>query len=452
MRTSPLKSIVLIALFTIASAQAADKLVVGYYPDWNRTLLPPSAIPYQSLTHILHAFLLPAADGTVPGMSGFAYADLVQTAHLHNVKVLVSLGGWGGSGGFSSMCADTAARRRFVAAMTSFCASSGYDGVDIDWEYPADATDRNNFRILVSELRQSLNSLTPHRFISIAAPSTGWSGQWFDVAGMLNDLDWIGMMTYDFYGSWTAKAGPNAALYGSFSTNSEGWVDYSATYYLGRGVSQEKLLIGIPLYGWVFNASSLYGTSTGATQASYASIIPRLQQGWTRYWDDVGSVPYMINGAGTQLISYDDSLSVATKCAYVVNKGLGGAIIWALGQDKLGNRQPIMEVIGAGLRPTTSVDTHNGAGAGPASLALLQNYPNPFNGQTRIRYRMPEAGDVRLTLCDVLGHELHVLVHNTQPAGDYEIVLSSDALPSGVYFIRLAWRSFVATRVCVVLR
>jgi hypothetical protein len=136
----------------------------------------------------------------------------------------------------------------------------------------------------------------------------------------------------------------------------------------------------------------------------------------------------------------------------VVNKGLGGAIIWALGQDKLGNRQSIMEVIGAGLRPATSVDTRNVEGAVAASLALLQNYPNPFNGQTRIRYRMPEAGDVRLTLCDVLGRELHVLVHNTQPAGNYEVVLSSDALPSGVYFIRLAWRSFVATRACVVIR
>ena len=59
MRTLQLKTFVPGALFTIASAQAADKLVVGYSPDWNRTLLPPSAIPYQFLTHILHAFLLP---------------------------------------------------------------------------------------------------------------------------------------------------------------------------------------------------------------------------------------------------------------------------------------------------------------------------------------------------------------------------------------------------------
>lgn len=452
MRTSTLTTYVFIVLCTLASAHAADKLVVGYYPDWNRTLLPPAAIPYQSLTHILHAFLLPNPDGTVPGISGFGYADLVQTAHANNVKVLVSLGGWGGSGGFSPMCADTAARRRFVAAMTDFCASTGYDGVDVDWEYPANATDRTNFRILVGELRQSLNSLTPHRFISIATPSTGWSGQWFDVAGMMNDLDWIGMMTYDFYGSWTAKAGPNSALYGNFSTNSEGWVDYSVSYYLGRGVPQARLLIGIPLYGWVFNASSLYGTSTGATQASYASIIPRLQQGWVRHWDDVGNVPYMINGAGTQLISYDDSLSVATKCDYVVSKALGGAIVWALGQDKLGGLQPIMEVIGAGLRPTTSAGSRTHGGVVPTEFGLLQNYPNPFNGQTLIRYRTPEAGDVHLMLSDVLGREVQVLVHTTQPAGDHEAMLSSNALPSGVYFIRLAWRSFVATRSCVVIR
>jgi chitinase len=435
---------------TASSSIAADKFAVGYYPDWNKGLLPPSAIPYRSLTHILHSFLIPAADGTVSGLS--AYGTLVETAHLNNVKVLVSLGGWDQSAGFSPMTADTAARRRFVTTMTNFCVTNGYDGVDIDWEYPKTATDRTNFRLLVHELRQSFDALTPRRLISIAAPATSWSGQWFDIEGMVGDLDWIGMMTYDFYGSWTTKAGPNSPLYGSFSTNTEGWVDYSTSYYLGRSVPPAKLLIGTPLYGWVFAASSLYGTSTGASQSAYSSIIPKLDQGWTRYWDDQGKVPYMINPAATQVISYDDSTSVAMKCSYINSKGLGGTIIWALGQDKLGDRQPIMEVIGAGLRPATSVDGPPPARGLPSGFKIEQNFPNPFNGQTRVRYNIPESGLVRLTLCDVLGRELVVVVDQNQPAGEHEAHLMGESLASGVYFLRLAWQSHVASRACVVIR
>jgi chitinase len=431
-------------------SMAADKLVVGYYPDWNKGILPPSAIPYRSLTHILHSFLIPASDGTVSGLS--AYGTLVQTAHLNNVKVLVSLGGWDQSSGFSPMAADTAARRRFVSTMTSFCVTNGYDGVDIDWEYPKTTTDRANFRLLVHELRQSFDTLMPRRLISIAAPATSWSGQWFDVEGMSGDLDWIGMMTYDFYGSWTTKAGPNSALYGNFSTNTEGWVDYSASYYLGRSVPPGKLLIGTPLYGWAFAASSLYGTSTGASQSAYSSIVPKLDQGWIRYWDDQGKVPYMINSTATQLISYDDSLSVALKCSYINSKGLGGTIVWALGQDKIADRQPIMEVIGAGLRPTTSVEGPGPATELPPGFKISQNFPNPFNGQTRVRYNIPESGLVRLAMCDVLGRELFVSVNDNQAAGEHEIRLGGESIPSGVYFLRLTWRSYVATRACVVIR
>jgi chitinase len=437
-------------LLGTTTGRGADKLVVGYYPDWNRSLLPYTAIRYQSLTHILHAFMIPNADGSVGGFA--TYPELVQAAHLNNVKVLVVLGGWGQSAGFSPMAADTVARHTFVANMTNFCVSTGYDGMDIDWEYPANATDRTNFQLLVHELRQSFDTLVPRRLISIAAPSTSWSGQWFDVWTMKDDLDWIGMMTYDFYGSWTAKAGPNSPLFGSFSTNSEGWIDYSASYYTGRGVPRAKLLIGTPFYGWVFNASTYYGTSTGAVQAAYSAIFPHLSQGWSAHWDDVGNIPYMINPAATQVITYDDSLSVAAKCTYVVNNNLAGTIIWALGQDKIGTRQPLLEVIGAMLRPTTGVGGEPLADDHPTGFSLAQNYPNPFNGQTHVRYRLPASGDVHMILVDLLGRQLRLLAQGMQTAGDHEIVFSSDDLPSGTYFFRLAWRSHVMTRACVVIR
>ena len=87
--------------FCCSSAQPGSPTIVGYYPDWNKGSYPYNAIPYQNLTHIAHAFLIPNSDGSLGGVSGFAYPQLVQAAHQNGVKVIVALGGWGGSGGFS---------------------------------------------------------------------------------------------------------------------------------------------------------------------------------------------------------------------------------------------------------------------------------------------------------------------------------------------------------------
>jgi len=444
-------SVAALVFLLLQQATSADKLVVGYYPSWNKSTLPHTAVLYQNLTHIAYAFLIPAADGSLSVPVGFLYPELNQAAHEKGVKVVISLGGWGQSDGFSPMAADTGARHKFIQNITAFCTTNYFDGVDIDWEYPKTAADRANLTALIHELRLSFNNSNPAISISMAVPATGWSGQWFDVMAMKNDFDWIGIMTYDFYGSWTAKSGPNSALYGNFSTNSEGWIDYSVGYYNGtRAVPMSKLLIGTPFYGWMFTASSMYGPSTGASQLAYSSIAPKLQQGWVRSWDSEGQVPYIINAAKTQVISYDDSASVAIKCDYIKTKTLGGTIIWALGQDLLGGKQPLLDVIGASLRSPTRVQSRSQEI--PASMTLEQNYPNPFNGQTIIRYSVATAGRVTLKLFDALGRKVQTLVDGEQMQGAYEVSISTNSFASGIYIYRMEHQNASLTRSMIVLR
>jgi len=260
------------------------------------------------------------------------------------------------------------------------------------------------------------------------------------------------MMTYDFYGAWTPKAGPNSALYGSFATNSEGWVDYSFSYYhTTRGVASDKLLIGIPFYGQMFTASSYYGTSTGASQQTYTKIVPKLQQGWTRHWDSEGQIPYLINSISTQVITYDDSQSVAAKCSYVNSKGAGGAIIWAIGQDVIGGSQPLLETVGAGLKSTVYVQEHNTAIV-PAAASLDQNFPNPFNGQTVIRFSLHVGSDITISLFDLLGREVRTVAQGFYGAGSYSVSVSSESLSSGMYVYRMSGNKFLYTRSMIVLR
>jgi GH18 family chitinase len=348
------------------------------------------------------------------------------------------------------MVTDSNARKHFVAALKDFCTTYGYDGADIDWEYPS-PEQRANTTKLFQELRVTFSSVLPLLSLSIAAPATDENNR-YDWSIMREILDWVGVMTYDFYGSWTSKAGPNSPLYGNTSLTDQGWIDNSVSYYKGKGVPLAKLLIGIPFYGWQFNASAMYGASSGATQLPYNSIAPLLQQGWTQTWDTTTKVPHIINADRTRVISYDDTVSISEKTNYVKAQQLGGTIIWALGQDYLLNgHQPLLNAVGNGLSATTGI-AHAIAATIPKSCELVQNFPNPFNAQTRIRYHIAGAGQYVLRISDVLGRGVTTLADREHQPGSYEVSISSDALSSGVYLYRLSGEGTMLTRTMVVLR
>jgi chitinase len=443
------------------SALSQSKLVVGYYPSWNKSSFPHTAIPYRSLTHIAHAFIFPQADGSLD-LSGFTfYPELIQAANLNGVAVVISVGGYDvtRTPRFAQVAADPVARTRFATAIKNFCITYGYDGVDIDWEYPT-SSGRANTTLFFQELRAALSSVSPPLSLSIAAPATDWNNG-YDWTVMKDILDWVGVMTYDFFGSWTPwKAGPNSPLYGGYSASSTGSIDESVAFYKGKGIPNDKLLIGTPFYGWQFNASAAYGSCTAASQQAYNKVAPLLQQGWSRSMDPKARVPFIVNAAQTSVISYDDSVSIGEKMNYVKNQGLGGTIIWALGQDNFSTGyQPLLRAVAAGLGLMTGVQEQR-AQSIPQSFELEQNYPNPFNPTTAIRYRLPAPSGaegsavsfVSLRVYDLLGREIAVLAQGTQQAGTYTVRFDASTLPSGVYVYRLSGDGMSLMRTMIVLR
>ncbi|RKP09295.1 glycoside hydrolase, partial [Thamnocephalis sphaerospora] len=338
--------------------------VVGYYSDWNTQQLPPDKIDYSKLTHINYAFALIDTATSAPTIqTKDTLAQVVQNAHEQGVKVAVSVGGWTGSAPFSGIAADAGKRQAFVQATTSFVKEHSLDGIDIDWEYPGRETngvvgrpdDSDNFLKLLNELRKDLPS---DKYISAAVrvePFDGPNGPMKDVSQFAGPLDFVQVMAYDVYGSWSKASGPNApfdpAKEGgeppvSFTTAAKAWSDAK--------FPREKIVMGLAFYGRSVVTkdvlkNSMHGQrDTNAVQAYSASgagaggvwtwkdlrdnnvlastSSANQDSGWERHWDEGTKTPWLYQAKSKTFISYDDPQSLADKVNYVRQNGYGGVM------------------------------------------------------------------------------------------------------------------------------
>lgn len=324
-----------------AGAPSARRLV-AYWGTWTRATLPPSQIPWSKLTHLAQAFVSPAKGGGLASVDAYVDAELVTQAHAHGAKVIASVGGAGASFAFA---ADPQARAATVAAMAQLCAASGYDGIDLDWEFPT-ATDVDAWVSLVTETRAALDAVRPGLSLSAAVGTGEHLGANLLPQRAIDALDWVGVMTYDFAGPWSRSTGHDAPLRetpggdgGSVSTAIDALVG-------ARGVAPSKVLVGLPFYGYRFGASSLAASPVAPSAAiDYRDIVATpASEGWSERWDDGGSVPYRVRAASPGLTSYDDARSIGAKCDFAGQRALGGAIVWHLAGDLLPDgTQPLLD-------------------------------------------------------------------------------------------------------------
>ena len=186
-------------------------------------------IPYDKLTHINYSFLTPKADGTFnPITNGWKLKQIVQVGHQHNVKVSISVGGWGWDAQFEELAADPATRTTFVQNLKAFVDEYGLDGVDMDWEYPDQGQSSQNFLALIKELRTAL----PDKLLTTAVVSYGDDNA-LGVPGESFELfDFVNIMTYD---------GPDHGTMEQF--------ERGLAYWSERGLPKEKIVMGAPFYG-----------------------------------------------------------------------------------------------------------------------------------------------------------------------------------------------------------
>ena len=238
------------------------------------------------------------------------------------------------------------------------------------------------------------------------------------------------------------------------SGHSADWsVTQGITYLHGaRHVPAGQLTLGLPFFGQRFTGTAgLYKAFGGAAEITYSGVLTDMAAGWTYAWDSVSQVPYLVDPGHTALDSFDDSSSIAVKCAYAKSGGLSGVMIWALGEDLSGGAQPLMSAVARAMSAPTDAVAQRPGGV-PDGFALYANYPNPFNPSTTVRYAIPRRGDVSLVVYNALGQEVAHLAGGVQEPGMHEVRFEAVGLASGTYFCRLRSGEFAATNVMVLLR
>jgi chitinase len=173
------------------------KRLIGDYGYWSRTQTPPysaAQIPFGKLTHINHAGVNFDAKGNLQVPDDFLEPELITKPHGAGVLVLLLLGG-----DFTGLETNAAALPNLIAKLQTFIAKHGYDGIDIDWEYPASTLDQETFFALMKALRVAFPS--PSYLLSADVPP--WGGSGYDFPDVTPLVDYFNNMTYDCAGPWT---------------------------------------------------------------------------------------------------------------------------------------------------------------------------------------------------------------------------------------------------------
>ncbi|KAK7112259.1 hypothetical protein V1264_011736 [Littorina saxatilis] len=345
---------------------------VCYYTNWSQyrpegAKYFPEDIDPSLCSHMIYSFAklngnnLTAFewnDETTPWMKGM-YERFNDMKSGTNVKTLLAVGGWNlGSAPFTKMVATAQSRQAFADQSLSFLKSRGFDGLDLDWEYPANrgspAEDKGKFTLLVKQLRETYNRDAANNggspLLLSAAVAAGKSkiDTAYDVVEISKHLDFINLMSYDLHGSWEPQTGHQSALYqdtGETAPESYLNVDWAARYWASKGCPKHKLVIGIPTYGRSFTLQSTASTGVGApTRGAGTRGQFTREAGFLSYYEvcrmnataqvrriESQNVPYLVKG--DQWVGYDDIDSVRGKARYAKDNGYGGVMTWALDLD-----------------------------------------------------------------------------------------------------------------------
>ena len=388
--------------------------IVGYYTSWS--IYPRNYfvqdIPAEKVTHINYAFANLDPDGTVvlgdpfadinkafgneppgaPFKGNFQQLQILKSQYPH-LKTLLSVGGWTWSDHFSDVFADPQKRTNFCQSLLSLVETYGFDGADIDWEYPGHpgegdnsfrpGEDAANYVVGLAECRALFPS---NKLLTVATPcNPALYEDEMDLAGMIGRLDWVNLLSYDLHGAWDPVTGHHSQLFlnpgdpkASDPLVSRFTQSACISGHFNEGVPPQKITLGIPTYGRSFarvNQSfggippifGLFQTFNGVPKGTWDSgggstgvfdfedIVTNVltSSSASREFDPAAQAPTLTwslgGNKGLGFMTYDDRESVCSKADHALSTGIGGLMFWEFSGDVEDHPESLIQAMFCGL-------------------------------------------------------------------------------------------------------
>jgi chitinase len=354
------------------------KRIVGYFPEWKvkdeYLNYSVEEIPWNLLTHINYAFMK-IVDGKVSPLEENLFNKNMEKfknikKEYKNIRVLISIGGWTDSGEFSDIALTHESRLGFAESALEIIREYGLDGIDIDWEFPVEGglptnkkrpEDKQNFTLLLKDIREVLTKAeekdNKHYLLTIAGPAGFRQIQNTEPDKYHIYLDFINLMTYDFHGIWDKYTNHHSPLFSNPKdpdpiSRERANCDFAVKEYLKYGVPSEKIVLGVPFYGkgWICEDNGDNGlfakvigipmgihdsedNPSGSNPFFFIKGVLENNPKYNKFRDEDARVPWLWNSEEKIFYSYDDEISITEKCKYVINKNLGGIMIWEITED-----------------------------------------------------------------------------------------------------------------------
>ncbi|ELT90300.1 hypothetical protein CAPTEDRAFT_205081 [Capitella teleta] len=347
---------------------------VCYYTNWAQYRTRPGRfvpedVPVELCTHLIFAFATMSGndlkafewnDESTDWMDGMYERFTGLKKRNPRLVTILGVGGWNfGTSKMTKMLQSASNRAEFTKHSIKFLRKWNFDGLDLDFEYPAargsPPEDKWRFSKLVQEMangytKESMVTGKPRLLLTAAVAAGKFKiDAGYDVAFISKYLDFINIMTYDFHGKWEKKTGHNCPLYAHRDeTGDEAYLnlEYAASYWVTQGALPSKLNIGLPLYARSFTLRDKSKNSLGApaksggkagkyTQEegylSFYEVCTFVKKGAQVFWIEDQQVPYAV--IGDQWVGFDDENSLKLKTRWIKDHGFGGVMVWALDLD-----------------------------------------------------------------------------------------------------------------------
>jgi len=397
----------------------------GYYEEWaeyrgtNCNSMAPNEIDVGAFgyTHLAFSFAGISAGGLIEPYNGntayipkYNQFNSLKSTNT-GLKTLIAIGGWNfDQTRFSNTASTPSKRSAFATSVVRFLDLHGFDGIDLDWEYPVTrqgtTADYANYPLLCEALRSAFNAAGHSDWLITVATSINAEKleQGYDLVAMASHVDWFNMMSYDIYGAWDTTAGANTDM---------SYISSTMDYIFALGVPREKLVLGLAAYGRSMRLSSTTCTTVGCSINGAglggchgeAGNLPwfQIKESYvdTANYDSLYHNPTtgsmeMVTGGGLYFTSFDNEDTFNVKYQYAFAQCMRGIMWWAV--DLIKNPINFIEALPTSS-PTSSAKPS--ISASPSLVPSTSTNPTGTIKPTDAPTKMPTSSPIIVPKCGV---------------------------------------------------